>query len=75
MVYYFFLDIYFRKVPLILKKYGFLGEKFWFTLCKLSDLLTAKLFFKLCISQRYVHILERNRKNSVCIRVKNFAIF
>ena len=35
-------------------------------------LLTAESFFKLCIPQRYVHELERYRKNSVCIGAKNF---
>ena len=40
---------------------------------KQPDLLTAELFFKLCISQRYVHNLKPNWKDSVCIGVKNFA--
>ena len=37
------------------------------------DLLIPELFFKLCISQRYIENFERNRKNSICIRVKNFV--
>ena len=46
---------------------------FWFTPFKQLDLLTVELFFKPCISQRYVHNLEKNWKNSVCIGAKNFA--
>ena len=38
-----------------------------------SNLLTVEVFFKLCLSQRYVYHLERNWKNYVCIDVKNFA--
>ena len=30
------------------------------------DFLTAELFFKLFISQRYAHNVERNWKNTVC---------
>ena len=44
------------------------------------DLLTPELFFKLCISQGYTYIsqgyiqkFERNWKNSIYIRAKNFA--
>ena len=33
----------------------------------------AVLFFQLFISQRSVHNLEWNRKNSVCIGIKNVA--
>ena len=40
---------------------------------KKPDLLTAELFFRLIISQRYVHNLETNWKNFLCIGVKNFA--
>ena len=46
------------------------------------DLLTPELFFKLCISQGYTCISqgyiqksERNWKNSIDIRAKNFAKF
>ena len=38
-----------------------------------SDLDTAQLFFKLYISQRYVHNPERNWKNPVCISVRSFT--
>ena len=37
------------------------------------DVLTAGLFFKLPIPQRYIHSLERYWKNSVCTSVKNSA--
>ena len=57
----------------IRKEKTFAWEYFWFTPYKQPDLLTAELFFKLCIPQRYVHNLERYWKNSVCISVKNFA--
>ena len=40
---------------------------------QLPDLLTAELFFKLCIPQSYVHELERYWKNSDSISAKNFA--
>ena len=30
-------------------------------------------FFELCISQGYTQNFERNWKNSVCIRINNFA--
>ena len=40
---------------------------------KQPDLLTAELFFKLCIPQRYVHNLKPNWKDSVCIGVKNLT--
>ena len=32
------------------------------------------LFFDLCISQGFMQNFERNWKNSICIRVNNFAI-
>ena len=71
---YFDVDLYFREVTSIQKKTKVIvKEHFWFTSYKQRDLLTAKLFFKLCISQRYVYNLGRNWKNSVCIAVKNFA--
>ena len=53
------------------KTQAFVRKNFWFTSNKLPDLLTAELFFKLCISQRYVRNL--NWKTSLCISVKNFA--
>ena len=34
---------------------------------------TTEWFFKLYIPQKYVHNLERNWKNFVCIVVKNFV--
>ena len=52
---------------------AFAKECFWFTLYKQPDLLAAEVFFKLYISQRYVRNFEWNKKNSVCIGVKNFA--
>ena len=52
---------------------AFAREYFWFIPYKKLDLLTAELFFKLPIPQRYVHNLERYWKNFVCISVKNFA--
>ena len=64
------------------KKYLQFRKKFWFSPYKQLDVLIAfetvselflKLFFKLFISQRYVHNLERNWKNSDFIDVKNFA--
>ena len=55
------------------KQKHFVEENFWFNTYKKPDLLTAEFFFKLCISQRYMHNLERNQKNSVCVGVKNFA--
>ena len=55
-------------------------ENLWFTPYNSPNLLTAELFFKLCIPQsknilvqRYVQNLERNWKNFVCIGVKNIA--
>ena len=36
------------------------------------DLLTPELFFELCVSQGYIRNFEKNWKNSICIRVKNF---
>ena len=35
--------------------------------------LLRKCFHTMCMSQRYVHNLERNWKNFVCIGVKNIA--
>ena len=50
-------------------------EKFGFTPYKYPDLLTVVLFFKLCMSQRYVrNKLERNWKNSVCIVLRILLI-
>ena len=37
------------------------------------DLFTPELFLGLCISQGYIQNLGRNWKNSICIRVNNFA--
>ena len=54
------------------KEKAFAREYFWFTLYKLPDLLTAELFFKLCITQRYAHNLEMYWKNSVCISIEDF---
>ena len=36
-------------------------------------LLYLLTFFELCISQGYIQNFERNWKNSVCIRINNFA--
>ena len=38
-----------------------------------KNLLTRFHRGKICISQMYVHNLEKNRKNSFCIGVNNFA--
>ena len=70
MNYYIFF-LYFREVPSIQKKIkALVKENFWFTSYKLPDLLTVEMFFKLCIPKTYVHNLERNWKNSVCIGVR-----
>ena len=51
---------YFREVLSIQRKTkSFVEGYFWLTPCKQPDLLTAKLFFRLIISQTYVHKLER----------------
>ena len=69
LLYLFFL--HFREVPSIQKKIkALVKENFWFTSYKLPDLLTVEMFFKLCIPKTYVHNLERNWKNSVCIGVR-----
>ena len=47
---------------------AYVKENFWFPSYKKLNLLTAE-----CISQRNLHNLERNWKNSVCFGVKNFA--
>ena len=38
-----------------------------------QDLLTPDVFFEPCIYQGYIQNFERNRTNSICIGVKNFA--
>ena len=51
---------YFREVLSIQRKtMSFVKENFWLTPCKQPDLHFAKLFFRLIISQTYVHNLER----------------
>ena len=51
MAYYFFLYIYFRKVPSIYKKTkSFVEKNVWFT-HTINRIYFVKLFFKLCISQ------------------------
>ena len=37
------------------------------------DPLTTVLFFELCTCQGYIQNIERNWKNSIFIRVNNFA--
>ena len=69
MYYYFFFSKFLRST--------FNLEKKAFATYKQPALFTVALFFKvyiyIYISQKYVHNLERNWKNSVCISVKNFS--
>ena len=58
--YFFFLYISEKYLQFRKKTKAFVKENFWFTPQKNPDLLTAELFFKLCISQRYVQNIERN---------------
>ena len=52
---YYFISLYFRGVPSIQEKIkALVNINFWFTPYKKPDLLTAELFFKLCIAKRYV---------------------
>ena len=57
----------------IRKEKTFVWGYFWFTPYKQPDLLTAELFFKLCIPQRHVHNLEKYWRKSVFNSVKNFV--
>ena len=65
-----FLDV---RIVLSIKKVinTYLKEILLFT--TQLDLLTPEFFSELCISQRYKQKFERNWKNSVCIRISNFA--
>ena len=58
--YFLFLCISEKYLQFRKKTKAFVKENFWFTPYKNPDLLTAELFFKLCISQRYVQNIERN---------------
>ena len=53
----------------------FIFHKSTFSLEKNGKFLVhpIQVILKICISQRYVHNLERNWKNSVYIGVKNFT--
>ena len=61
-------------IPFMRKKKTFVREYVWFTPYRESDLLTAELFFKLCIPQRYGCNLEIYWKNSVRIGVSFFNL-
>ena len=71
--FYIFLYISEKYFQLRKKQKPFLGRRFRLPQTSKPDLLTAELFSKLCIPQRYVQNFERNWKNSVCIGVNNFA--
>ena len=55
-----FLNISEKYLQFRKKTKAFVKENFWFTPYKNPDLLTAELFFKLCMSQIYVQNIERN---------------
>ena len=57
----------------LVNKNAYVKEIFLFTTW--LDPLTPELFFQLCISQGYIENFERIYKNSICIKVNNFAKF
>ena len=75
MYYYFFL-LKFLRSTFNLEKKSICYVKYLFHPVQATGSIYLALFFNvyIYIPQRYVHNLERNWKNSVCISVKNFAI-
>ena len=54
------------------KRQKHVARKFFPTPQKKLYPCTSEIFLELCVSKRYKLKLEKNRNNSVCIKVKNF---
>ena len=61
-----------EKHPHFKKRQKHVARKFFPTPQKKLYPCTSEIFLELCLSKRYKLKLEKNRNNSVCIKVKNF---
>ena len=73
MDYYFFFYVWEKYRQFRKKQKHFLRIIFGSHPRQVTGSTCCGFFFKLLISQRFLHNLERNWKNSVCIDVENFA--